>query len=379
MTVDVLRLQGDYIIQTQSNQVGISSGGNITLDVGSSNGVNTGTVFINGNLIVYGNQTSLNTIDASIKDRTITLNSGDPNISANGGITGSNGNQTSGLKIARGKGINVNGQLVGQDQDQYAAFFEWNDANHWQGTGAISTIQGLWEFRVGRSGRPQYSGIKINAIRIDENSASTSGAGAGQGTRLNIFGSDNPTSVISVSGTANYESRVTDKDDIPNKAYVDLAVTSVQQVTSKIVLGNSYVTLHDFYNDGVTSEVIAVLDGNPTERLTITTGTIAMRLTPSVAQFQDIQFSSNEIDSVGPNQDLKLTANGTGQVIINRPLMLTTGHTPVPAVGQTGLYVHAPGSGGTGVFFQAKDLNGTVRQDEFMGRKRALVYSIIFG
>jgi hypothetical protein len=371
MTTDVLRLPGDYKIVTATAASGDSTGGTITLDVSPQSGGTKGNVIINGNLTVVGTQTNLITTNSAIEDRTITLNAGEPWKTAPGGITGSNGNQTSGLKISRG--------LNGLDNDQYAAFLEWNDAAHWQGTGAISNVQGLWEFRIGNSGNPRYSGIKINAIRIDENSASTNGTGVGQGARLNIFGSDNPTAVLSVSGTNNYESRVTDKDDIPNKKYVDNLLLTANYVTSKIQVGNSYVTLQDQYNDGVVSEVIAVLDGDPTQRLNINTGTVVMRLTAATAQFQGVQFAGNTIDSVGDNQDLKITANGTGQIRIQRPLLFAIGDTPTPGIGETGLYVAVPGGGGTGVYFKSKDLVGVVKGDEFMSRKKSLVYSIIFG
>ena len=371
MTVDVLRLPGDYKIVTQTTSSGGSTGGNITLDVGSRSGGSVGTVYVNGNLVVYGTQTNLVTVDSNITDRTITLNAGEVSNAILGGITGSAGNQTSGLKISRGK--------LGADNDQFAAFFEWNDAASWQGTGAISKVQGLWEFRIGRSGNPRYSGIKINAIRIDENSASTNGSGVGQGARLSVFGSDNPTGVISVSGTNNYESRVTDDDDIPNKKYVDDLLLTANYVTNKILVGNSYVTLQDQYNDGVASEVVAVLNGNPSERLNITTGTVVMRLTESTAQFQGVQFTGNQIDSVGADQDLYLTANGVGQIKLRRPLILSNVGSPSPGIGETGLYIGAPGGGGTGVYYKSKDGVGQTTGDEFMSRKRALVYSIIFG
>ena len=371
MTTDVLRLQGNYLIQANTNKYGLSTGGTITLDVGSQNGgtTNTGTVYINGNLVVYGQQTTLNTTDSAIKDNVITLNSGEL------ALTNSNGMVTkgqSGLKIARGRVGNV-------DADQYAAFLVWNDQRPWQGTGAISQIQGTWEFRTGATGRPQYSAIKINAIRIDENSASTAGSGAGQGTRLNIFGSDNPTSVMSVSGTNNYASRVTDPDDIPNKAYVDSLVINANPISEKLVVGKSYVTLVDSFNDGVTSQILGVLNGDPSQRTSITTGTVVMRISEGVAEFKGIQFVDNQILPVGANRNLRLKTAGTGQIVFEAPMIFQTGNTPVPGVGETGLYVGEQGGGGTGVFFVKKDLLGVTTQDEFVSRKKALIYSIIFG
>jgi hypothetical protein len=104
-----------------------------------------------------------------------------------------------------------------------------------------------------------------------------------------------------------------------------------------------------------------------------------MRLTPTTAQFQGVQFTDNTIDSVGPDQDLFLTANGQGQIKLRRPIILSNVGTPTPGIGETGLYIAAPGGGGTGVYYKSKNVVGITTGDEFMSRKRALVYSIIFG
>jgi hypothetical protein len=146
-----------------------------------------------------------------------------------------------------------------------------------------------------------------------------------------------------------------------------------------LVVGNSYATIKDLSNDGVTSEFFVVLNGDPAERVTVTTGTTALRLTPNLAQFQGVQFIANEISPIGANQNLQLTANGTGQIVFNAPILFETGGIPNPDLGQTGLYVATPGGGGTGVFFTSKDNLGVTTSDEFTSRKKALVYAIIFG
>ena len=378
---DVLRLQGDYLIVTRSNPAnGNSSGGLITLDVGEGvSGVSTGTVVIKGNLQVNGNVLFGSVINEEVEnvritDNEITLNAGEPTLATNGGISSPTAGGLAGIKISRGRNK--------LDQDQYAAFISWNDNESWQGTGAISNIQGLWEFRLGKTGRPQYSGIKINAIRIDEASASTAGTGAGQGPRLNLFGSDNPTAVLSVSGTNNYASRVTDKDDIPNKEYVDSLLVAEQAEAQMVRIGKSYLTLTDTSNDGITSSIIGILNGDPdnydTERRNPTTGTVVMKITPVAAQFAGVQFVGNSIYPVGSNQDLRLEANGTGQIILGRPLIFSEGNEPEPGVGETGIYVGPSSGGGTGVYFKKADTLGNITQDEFVSRKKALVFSIIF-
>lgn len=373
---DVLRLQGDYLIKTRTSSAGNSTGGTITLDVGGSNvgESTTGTVIIKGDLqvdgnTVFGNVTSQEIENMKVTDNEITLNAGETASNLFGKLT----RGSAGLKISRGR--------LGLDQDQFAAFLTWNDTASWQGTGAISNINGIWEFRVGRTGRPQYSAIKINAIRIDERSASTAGAGAGQSARLNIFGSDNPTAVISVAGTNNYASRVTDPDDIPNKAYVDSKLVGYQPDARMLRVGKSFVSLVDTYEDGAVSQIIGVLDGDPSDpsqRFNPTVGKTVLKITPTVAQFSSIQFIGSKIQPTGANSDLFLATAGTGQIFLQGPLLFTDAVIPNPATGQTGLYVGNPGGGGTGVFFKRKE-GSDFRQDEFVSRKKALIFSIIFG
>lgn len=362
MGVDVVKVQGDY-------QIIAAPGGQIVLDVNTgTRSATTGTVIIKGNLVVFGSQSSIETIDSKIKDNTITLNAGEPTSNPNGEVTAAGGK--SGIKISRGR--------AGLDQDQYAAFLEWNDTARWTGEGAIGQITGLWEFRVGKTGRPQYSGIKINAIRIDENSASTGGAGAGQGPRLSLFGTENPTAVLSVKGTNNYESRVTDDDDIPNKKYVDDVYAANFDTAKDLVRGNTWFKLIDQSTDGVTSEIVGVLDGDPTERLDVTTGTTVLRLTKNVAQLGEIQIVGTEIMPQGVDNNLKLSASGDGQIIVAAPLLFENSGTPIPGTGQTGLYSDTPGGGGTGIYFVTSSTLGVVTTDEFVSRKRALIFSLIF-
>jgi len=369
MTTDVLRVQGDYRIIT-------AQAGTITLDtsIDAGAGVTTGTVVITGDLLVRGTTqfgTTTSVEDTNITDRTITLNFGETggNIQNRGNITGDG---YSGIKIARGN-------VAIPNRNDYAAFIEWNDNATWQGTGAVSNVEGLFEFRVGRA-NPSYSAIKINAIRIDANSAPTAGTGAGQGPRLNIFGSDNPTAVISVAGTNNYAARVTDPDDIPNKAYVDDILLGGPDTVENLVVGKSYVRIIDSFTDAVPSAIIGVLDGDPSQSKTssVLTGTTVMRITETVAQFTGIQFVDNEIMPTRSDTDLRLTADGTGQIVLAAPLLFEDSTVPQPSQGQTGIYVGATGGGGTGVYFVSSSTLGIVTSDEFTSRKKALIYALIF-
>ena len=369
MTTDVLRLQGDYLIRTQTNSNGQSTGGTILFDLGSD-ASSTGTVIIKGNLDVKGTTTQFESINVTTTATVLLLNSGD--IGVNGGYGVSN-TGVSGIQIARGKTGNI-------DDPVNSAYIEWNENASWSGGVPLSTIPGTFDFRVGPAdSSPIYSAIKINAIRMPRDGGVDGPYSViGGRPRLNIFGTDNPNSVLSVHGTDNYASNVTDDDDIPNKYYVDHAIAVGIFNAESIVDGHSYLKIIDNYKDSLTSELIAVLDGDPAEKTVITTGTVVMRVTAAVAQFSGVEFVGNQIQPVAPNADLRLDANGTGQITLAAPLIFESNTPPTPSSGQTGLYSNNPGSGGTGIYYVNSSTLGAITGDEFVSRKKALVFSLIF-
>lgn len=376
---DVLKVQGDYRIITVQ-------GGNLTIDV-SGNSTNSktltnpGTVTIYGNLDVVGKTTQIESTNVNIQDRVLTLNSGDSG-SFSGAITGSTSDRFSGIKIARGYGNPGSSTL---DNDNIAAFIQWNDNTYWRGTGQASRVNGLFEFRVGLSGGSnQYSGIKINAIRIDKTSASTI---TGYGNpRLNIFGIDNPDAVMSVKGTTEYWRNVVDPDDIPNVEWVKNWVSNNGNVAPGIRVGKSYLTLFDAYNTpGAESEAILVLNASAdpsTINLTTnppTDGTVAMKITETVAEFNGIRLVGNMITPVGLNSDLILATNtSTSNIIFASPTYFENTVVPTPNPGQVSFYVAEPAAGGTGLFFVTSSTGGTVTNAEVITRKKALIYALIF-
>jgi hypothetical protein len=147
-----------------------------------------------------------------------------------------------------------------------------------------------------------------------------------------------------------------------------------------LVVGKSYVRIIDSFTDAVPSAIIGVLDGNPAQPKTdsVLTGTTVMRLTESVAQFTGIQFVDNEILPTRPDTDLRLSADGGGQIVLAAPLLFEDSTVPRPDIGQTGIYVANPGGGGTGVYFVSSSTLGIITSDEFVSRKKALIYSLIF-
>lgn len=376
MATEINRIQGTYRVQNVSDSGVVSD--LLVVDTTGTGYVasqvpTNSRVIVTGDLVVIGTRTESSSTVVTFKDPTLLLNQGN---SFSLGIE-----YLSGLKISRDA----------TDTDENAAFIQWNNNATWRGTGDLSNpagIPGVFEFRTGlpTSPEPLYSAIKINAIRMPRYTGtqpdglySTIPAAGPQYPRLNIFGSDNPTSVLSVAGTLNYEDNVIDDDDIPNKKYVDNTLSSGIKDAENLVSGNSYVTINDKVADSASfSEIIGVLDGMPSQKPNPTTGTVVMRITTSTAQIARMQFNQNQISPVGTNANLIISANGTGQIVAAKPLVFQTSTPPTPSPGQTGIYSTNPGSGGTGMYYVNNNTGGTVTSDEFVSRKRALIFSLIF-
>lgn len=373
---ETLRLQGDYKIQTQQGGIltlDVSNGGNDTLSISPTPGV----VRVYGNLEVIGTTVSTTATNFQTTDKTITLNSGEAG-SLSGSITGF---PYSGIKISRGR-------TGSKDNANIAAYLEWNDDTYWTGSGQRNQVKGQFEFRVGLNGsQAQYSAIKINAIRIDENSASTIGAGTAAGPRLNIFGAENRYAVMSVFGTASYENQVSDDDDIPNVAWVRQEIANNGNIAPGIKVGKSYLTLFDAYDTlGAESQAILVLNASAAPNdIDITTnpvtdGTVAMKITETIAEFNGIRLSGNTITPVSTNSNLVLATNNTttSKIILSSPTYFQTSGVPTPDPGQVSFYTGEPAAGGTGLFYVSSSTGGTVTNQEVITRKKALIYALIF-
>ena len=184
MSTNVVRVNGDYKIQT-------GQGGSITLDTASSDGSVVGNINIVGNLTVTGSTTTgtstiINTVDLSIKDNTIILNSNEQG----NGVTLS----TAGIVIKRGTATSGDASII------------WDETQTWDDPVSGETKYGLFIFKTAIGG--------INGIR-------TTSIDTG-GQKLYITPGNNS---LSVHGVSNYHLQVTQDNDIPNKKYVDKLVS----------------------------------------------------------------------------------------------------------------------------------------------------------
>ena len=141
MTTNVVRVPGDYRIQTKTN-------GQLILDTG----LNTGTVVITGSLDVRGTTTVVQATNASIKDNTLVLNAGETNSYVTLG--------TSGIIVDRGNDASLSNAATFLYNDEAG-----NDGFTWHTTDISQ--RGIFEFKVAGN----VSAIKVNAIRVDDGSA----------------------------------------------------------------------------------------------------------------------------------------------------------------------------------------------------------------
>ena len=313
-------------------KVSVQTGGNIFLDTGFE----TGTVEISGNLLVKGDQTTVNTAQLDIEDNIITLNSGE----TGAGITLGD----SGLKINRGTLPD--------------SFFKYDE-----------DVNGF----IAISGASQLISLATN--EIDSRS---------QNLLLNAG-----VSTVRVSPTVDYEQKVftyvagtltaydaVKADVIPNtQAIVDYVAFNFANVFLRQI-GDGDVTvssieIDDFENTGVDSIITFKIDGN----------TIATVKDDEWA-FDKVRISGTVIETTDTgSDDLILRANGTGAVRIDDMLHINStpsddDATMVPPFPDEGikLYVSNQSHGNTGIYFANAENN----RNELVSKNRALLFGMLF-
>jgi hypothetical protein len=312
-------------------KVAVQDGGTIYLDTGFE----IGTVEISGNLLVKGDQTTVNTAQLDIEDNIITLNSGE----TGAGIT----LNSAGIKIDRGTLPDT--------------FFKYDeDVN---GFIAIDSASALMPLATGK---------------IDSRS---------QNLLL-----DAGTSTIGVNPTVDYEQKVftyaageltgynaSKADVIPNaKAVVDYVAYNFANVFLRQIgdgsVSVSSIEIDDFENTGVDSVIKFKVDGN-----------VVSQLYANRWEFDDLRFTGSVIDTLSSNQDLVLKSSGTGNIRIDDTLHLNrvpsdgdaTLEPSLPTDG-TRIYVADEYTGKSGIFF-ANDQNS---RDELVSKNRALLFGMLF-
>ena len=310
-------------VNTGDYKVKVSSGNTITLDTGAG----VGNVQITGNITIAGTQTVVNSQELDIVDNIITLNKGE----TGAGVT----ENTSGIQIDRG---------TAQD-----AFFVFDEQTSFNDPITQTVKPGTFVLKTADNA---IIGLRTNAI--------TTGGG-------DLYLINSGTGVISVSGTNDYEIQVTDDDDVPNKKYVDDAITTgIQTITiQKIQRGDSSLNLFDASIDGGVSNLKISIDGAEVAQFKRNT-----------TEIEDIVFQDNTISTLTSATDLTLSSSGTSFVTIDGVLKM-----PVQASGTSvnpgtniAIYGKDPATGNSGVWYKNKD----AYEDELISTNRSLLFSMLF-
>ena len=400
---------------SSDHKIKIPSGGQITLDTG----INTGLVFITGNLNVQGDVTTITTTNLDIEDNIITLNKGELGFGVSEIV--------SGIEIDRGTATLGNARFV------------WDESETWLNPSTSLTQNGLFTFKTINGG---LNGIQTNSIDTNGN---------------DLYLINNGLGVISVTGTTDYERQVLDytsaltvieDDTIPNiRAVVDkIAYEILNSPGDKIRRNDTQVVVYDNnisnivttfdtvgantnvkINTGITSNRetnirvgsyvtiigsgIVNLDGTwivnsasdidtffyITTALPVTAplvpniATIFVEDSKSnakviidggiVADFQNSQLnlyglrmSDTTISSTISNTDLILTSPGSGSVQIQDNLKMPyVSPDPSAEANNVKIFMKAPDVGQSGIYFV-----NTQYKDELISRRKAVAFSILF-
>lgn len=323
MTTDVLKVPGNYIVKAQN--------GSVTLDSSST--------VVTGNLTILGATTTIESVNATVKDNIIVLNSGETNPYVSLG--------SAGLLVARGN----------SDSPTSAASLIYDDTTSF--TLENTSFRGNWDF--GSSLNNNGHIVRVAGV-ILPSSVNT----------LTFFSSVNPTAVLSVKGTVDYETNVTDDDHIPNKAYVDALLASTE-FAEKVKVGETYIELTDgsvpitnpYY--GVPNKIVMNLG---------ITGTNALVLQGSSAVFDSLSLIGRtiQVTNTSTGVDLTLEPANTGVVKLEGAVRVLQTPAKGTEIGYTTIYsTSTVGGGGTGLHYV-----NTGASDELVSRRRSIVYSLIF-
>jgi hypothetical protein len=320
---------GDY-------KIVVDNGSNIYLDTSDGNGLIT----VNGDLLVTGSTTTVESTNLSVTDNIIEINAGE-----GGNGVSQNGN-TAGINIQRGN-----------FSDARLLFKETE--THYDPLTAL-TVFGTWVFEEADG---SLLGIKTNSIK------------AGPNQDLNLVG--NGTGVITVRNTTNYEQQVINyavvpyaskgDDIIPNmKAVVDFVQSTVSSSNSdRIQVGTS-----------------------PTLTLVQVSDTGAVSLANKI-DFLVHGVQKAFINSTGLNvNSVNITGQGIGTTTGNLVISATTNNVDLDAyinlenqatdpalrAGYKKIYAKVgEGNGGTGLYF----INEGGTTDELISKTKSLLYSLI--
>jgi|694.fasta_scaffold65471_3 hypothetical protein len=314
----------------------VDNGNDILLDTSDGNGL----VTVNGDLLVTGTTTTVQSTVLTVTDNIIEINAGEQ-----GNGVSQNGN-SAGINIQRG------------GYSDARLLFKENES-HYDPSTALTTF-GTWVFEEADG---SLLGIKTNSIKTGTNQD------------LNLIG--NGTGVITVKNTNNYEQQVINYATLPytskgddivpnNKAMVDYVQSYVANTTTdRIRSGNSplwtQVQVTDIGVVSLTNKIDFLVHGVQKAYINSTGLNV-----------NSVNVSSNTITTTAGN--LTITAS-TNNVDVDAYVNLENQATdPALRAGYKKIYAKAgEGNGGTGIYY----INEGGTTDELISKTKSLLYSLI--
>lgn len=303
--------ESDYRLRVQNS-------GTITLDTGD----NVGTVYVTGNLEVQGTTTTIDTANLTIEDNIILLNKGE----TGAGVT----EVTSGLEIDRGSLPNA--QLLWDDSiDKFAMSLD------------DTTLVG----------------IKIKDIATDPLTNLEFDMQSGAGT-------------LRLTNSTNYEARVVDDNDIPNKKYVNdyVYASGGSAVVDKIIYPVS--SLPGAQDTSVEAGISSV-------RFFVKSLGIVLQRAQVTASGLDVDNVNIFGDTIRNSTaaDLILTSLNDHVYVDGYLNLEDRAVDPGATGGATRIYSNVSSStytpGDTGIYF-----TNNLSTDELVAKNRALLFSMLF-
>lgn len=331
-----VQTNGDYVIKT-------AQGADIKFDTGPG----IGNVRVTGNLVVEGDTLTVSAENLNVNDNIIVLNFGE----TGSGVT----LRYSGIQVDRGT------------SQPASLIFDENDD--------------IWLFTIGSpEGTFSYANSKIRLKEIHTDSDTDTGD-----LGFNV-GNSGVLKIISSGG--NYDLRVTDNNDIPNKKYVDDAIqlSPTYQIKSpgsapagdtRVIVADKDVTPNTISTPGSIAAYIDQTGDTTFGESAVTVfvdGEKTMQIFKDFVIFQDLEFNSNEITNSNTNENIYIRTQGTGKLQVNYGIQLETiSATPAYVVDNNILYSNIPGAGNSGIFFTNSE-----NTDELISKNKALVLSMLF-
>lgn len=340
---------GDYNIKTKGS-------GKIVLTPGE-----LGRVVVDGDFVVLGSSTAVESTNLEISDRIIVLNKEE----TGPGVTA----VYSGVEIDRGNDVD----LVTPMPRPSIVFDETNPG--------ITGSTGTWilAYRTGSSYGFTDSNLRLRRLITDPSTDNGD---------LLLVGDASTDGIVKIPNGTNYTTQVISRADdkvLTNKGYVDYAI--LNNPTFQIVSGDSRVIVADSSvpnPDPGSLAFSAALGANTAGADGVTVlvgGLVSSQFFRNRAKIQDIEFKDNEIILEDTNANIFINTSGTGKLQTNYAIQLDTVASadindvthPGIVSGAHVIYSGAASTGKSGVYFAT-----TSDRDELVSKNRALLFSMIF-